>query len=79
MIYFQKLRILNRPSTFVCNGLYLAIRYTVEHFVDLVWVVYVDNDRMRGSDGIHHHDWLYVLRNKLLQLIKKDKNGCQSW
>lgn len=79
MIYFQKLRILNRPSTFVCHGLYLAIRYTVEHFVDLVWVVYVDNDRMRGSDGIHHHDWLYVLRNKLLQLIKKDNTGCQSW
>lgn len=79
MIYFQKLRILKRPSTFVCHGLYLAIGYTVEHFVDLVWVVYVDDDRMRGSDGIHHHDWLYVLRNKLLQLIKKDNTGCQSW
>lgn len=77
-MYCQTLHILNRLSTFVCNGLYLAIRYTVEHFVDLVWVVYVDDDRMRGSDGIHHHYWLYVLRNKLLQLIKKDKNGCQS-
>lgn len=35
-----------RLSTFGCYGIYLAIGYTVEDFVDLVWVVDVDNDRM---------------------------------
>lgn len=77
--YTVELFIYCRLSTFGCYGLYLAIWYTVEDFVDLVWVVDVDNDRMGRSDGIHHHYWLHVLRNKLLQLIKKkDKIGCQS-
>lgn len=72
--YTVELFIYCRLSTFGCYGLYLAIWYTVEDFVDLVWVVDVDNDRMGRSDGIHHHYWLHVLRNKLLQLIKKGQN-----